>query len=181
MRSNDTKKLLTLYYATQIKYKVLNIIKTGLIEEYGDLLEIVDKKALNPPKDAWNHQRQQYKAELLLTVLKRLNRFNGQSNELNWILWIINEDLYMETTNFIFGVTIPNRYGILSLARLENSAYFIQKEANHEVGHLFGLKHCELPCVMTFSPSVSHAKLKTKHLCAECKKKLGIKTFKQTI
>ena len=50
-----------------------------------------------------------------------------------------------------------------------DKSYFCQrlaKEAVHELGHAFGLKHCEnIKCVMHFSNSLSDTDIKRSHLC----------------
>ncbi|MFL6406200.1 MAG: archemetzincin, partial [Nitrososphaeraceae archaeon] len=44
------------------------------------------------------------------------------------------------------------------------------KEAVHELGHAFGLTHCEsIKCVMHFSNSLSDTDIKTNHLCNVCR------------
>jgi archaemetzincin len=47
------------------------------------------------------------------------------------------------------------------------------KEVIHEIGHYFGLDHCEnSKCIMNFSPSVFDVDKKGKEFCDDCKIKL---------
>jgi archaemetzincin len=49
------------------------------------------------------------------------------------------------------------------------------KELNHELGHTFGLLHCNSPhCVMNFSNSVLEVDQKSKFFCEKCQKKLKL-------
>ena len=50
------------------------------------------------------------------------------------------------------------------------------KEAIHELGHTFGLFHCNNKlCVVYFSNSLYDTDRKGKRLCLDCKNKLRIK------
>ncbi|MBD3342132.1 MAG: archemetzincin, partial [Candidatus Lokiarchaeota archaeon] len=48
----------------------------------------------------------------------------------------------------------------------------ILKEAIHELGHTFNLKHCKSKCVMQFSESLYEADKKPLEYCSTCKKHL---------
>jgi len=89
--------------------------------------------------------------------------------------------------NFIFGVATSPKHplkdypgsAIVSVARLRESFYFrderndlirnrVLKEAVHEIGHTFGLKHCENNCVMQFSESITYVDNKPLQFCTDC-------------
>jgi archaemetzincin len=53
------------------------------------------------------------------------------------------------------------------------------KEANHELGHTFGLHHCENVCVMKFSNSLADTDKKPAIFCDTCLKNLQL-FFKST-
>jgi archaemetzincin len=102
-------------------------------------------------------------------------------------LGVTDEDLYAENLNFVFGQAYsPGKTAVISTLRLNPTFYkqkpnenlFIErvvKEAAHEVGHTFGLKHCPImTCVMSFSNSVGDVDRKTKYLCEGCRKELPI-------
>eukprot|EP01112_Ceratiomyxa_fruticulosa_P013864 TRINITY_DN3928_c0_g1_i1.p1 TRINITY_DN3928_c0_g1~~TRINITY_DN3928_c0_g1_i1.p1 ORF type:complete len:167 (-),score=21.26 TRINITY_DN3928_c0_g1_i1:109-609(-) len=83
-------------------------------------------------------------------------------------LLLTQQDAYSSGLNFVFGVATKNRSCFVTLYRLDNDSDFIIKECVHELGHVFGLKHCKLPCVMTFSISVYEAHQKSSNLCKHC-------------
>jgi len=101
------------------------------------------------------------------------------------VLGIINEDIYSGTYNFIFGCAegIISKIALISLIRLnenfysrteDNSLYEkrILREAIHELGHTFGLIHCQNHCVMQFSNSLMEADNKPIRFCYDCLRKL---------
>lgn len=94
-------------------------------------------------------------------------------------------DLFIPILTFIFGQAILNGHaGLISLYRLRNELYGLQndeklledrlvKVINHEIGHTFGLIHCQnIGCVMRSSTYVEHLDQKSHHLCFNCKKKV---------
>lgn len=96
-------------------------------------------------------------------------------------LLIADVDLYAEGLNFVFGeAEIEGSLAIISLVRLRESFYGrsekrdlfesrVKKEAVHELGHVFGLKHCSSPqCVMFFSNSLSDTDRKGWAFCPRC-------------
>jgi archaemetzincin len=118
-------------------------------------------------KGAYNIKRQQYNASKLLNYLLTIISRVG-SNEDLVSLWIIRDDLYVDGMNFVFGVAHPGKAAVLSMHRLD-SLDLINKEAIHEMGHVFGLPHCTNECVMHFSNSVDEAKAKPATLCERCR------------
>jgi len=99
------------------------------------------------------------------------------------ILGIVDHDLYVPELNFVFGEA-SRIAAVISLTRLrqgfyhlpENRSLFHQRiltEAVHELGHTYGLRHCENPrCVMFFSNSLMDTDRKGPAFCARCKSKL---------
>lgn len=124
------------------------------------------------PSRAYNAFREQYDArELLKQVMKH---GNGHA------LGVTNKDLYEGSLNFIFGMAhIESKAAIISFYRLHEGvdvAGFYEravKEAMHELGHVFGLTHCDnTQCVMHFSNSLSETDEKSKLYCEKCMQKL---------
>ena len=121
---------------------------------------------------AFNMKRRQYNASKLLNYLiQSTTASEAGSTEQFLALWTLSDDLYVEGTNFVFGVAHTGKAAVLSIHRLE-SLDLIIKEAIHEMGHVFGLPHCINECVMQFSNSLAEAKAKPATLCARCRSQL---------
>ncbi|MHA1148330.1 MAG: archaemetzincin family Zn-dependent metalloprotease [Promethearchaeota archaeon] len=99
-------------------------------------------------------------------------------------LGILEQDIYSRSLTFVFGLgRYPfNRHSgvaLISIARLKEEFYTKPedndllelrtfKEAIHELGHAFGLKHCENDCVMIFSNKLSDTDNKPAKYCELC-------------
>lgn len=123
-------------------------------------------------------------------ILKRLMK-QAECKKHFRILGVIDHDIYFELYNFNFGVAkVPKpldmglpRVAMISIFRFkehlydreENPALFEKRtltEAVHELGHTFGLDHCENDCVMQFSDSLMQVDKKTPNFCDKCIRKL---------
>jgi archaemetzincin len=126
-----------------------------------------------------NASRKQYDAASILKRLEGLVKASGS----NLLLGITEKDLYVQGSNFIFGLADPQRSaGVVSLARLRFNSNprllneRIMKEASHEIGHLVGLKHCPEPtCIMSFANSTFDVDSKLPMLCKDCLAQIGVK------
>jgi len=100
---------------------------------------------------------------------------------------LFSVDLYIPILTYIFGQAyLGGHSGIASLYRLNNESYGMQadpdllldrfkKEVIHELGHTFGLIHCNVPtCVMRSSTYVEEIDQKDQSLCPVCRKKAGM-------
>jgi archaemetzincin len=100
------------------------------------------------------------------------------------LLGVTDVDLFIPILTFVFGeAQLEGRAAVISSARLQHedrrvTVARVAREAVHEVGHTFGLRHCEgvdgggrraLPCVMARSPSVRAVDAKSAGLCADCR------------
>ncbi len=88
------------------------------------------------------------------------------------ILAVTPFDLFAPRTNFVFGeAQISGPAAVISLYRLideDRDKYFsrVGKEAIHEIGHTFGLDHCDdEKCVMHFSHNLVDADRKPQTFC----------------
>jgi archaemetzincin len=126
--------------------------------------------------------------------------FNNSRNQwiseriLEWLLWksnptsytkilaICDFDAYSNGLNFVFGQAHGGgRVGAVYLPRLRQEFYGLASnvdlfhrrlttEAVHELGHMFGLSHCETrSCVMHFSNSLRDTDFKDSTFCNKCK------------
>jgi len=133
----------------------------------------------------YESNKRQYDA---LRVKKRLVTHVKNKNYYR-ILGVMDVDIFSKFLNFVFGVAdLPKNksFGgaLISVTRLreefyrrtENVAQFEQrvlKEAIHELGHTFGLEHCENLCVMRYSNSLDDTDRKPQDFCEICLKKLN--------
>ncbi len=155
------------YHEKDIPQNVLQRVKQGLEATYAGLIVVSKFKEWELPEESYHPRRNQHDATLLMEYL--LAEVEPKKIKLG----IIKKDLFVPGMNFVFGLAQARRAAVVSLHRLD-SVDFIKKEAIHEIGHVLGLKHCQLPCVMTFSNSVFEARQKSSKLCPKCKKILGI-------
>ena len=135
----------------------------------------------------YDPSRRQYNASLLL---RKLIEYTNKKQYFR-TLGIIDKDIFSKFLNFVFGVAIiPKTHflkgpgaSLISITRLrenfyrrpENKALFelrILKEAVHELGHTFGLEHCNNNCVMKFSNSLADTEEKPAKYCQSCSYKL---------
>jgi len=124
-----------------------------------------------------------------IQVKKRLVT-HGKNKNYYRILGVTNIDILTKASKFLYGVAdLPKNksFGgaLISVIRLreefyrltENSAIFEQrvlKEAIHELGHTFGLKHCENLCVMRSSNSLVDTDRKPPKFCEDCAYRIDI-------
>jgi archaemetzincin len=145
----------------------------------------IGRDILKLPSHTYNKVRKQYNSTLLLEYLATAKP-KGYSKYLG----IVDVDLYARGLNFVFGEAVLNgEDAIISLYRLRPEFYGdlrdndllrtrTVKEAVHELGHTFGLTHCENPeCVMHFSNSIVDTDLKKAQPCLECHVKLFRRLF----
>lgn len=129
----------------------LNILKTLPIE-------YIDMKVM------------QFRADFINRWLNSKRKYSDSI-----IIGVLNIDAYIPPLNFVFGVATPSfmtaTVYLSQLKHFSSPEIFrerIYKEALHEIGHLFGLKHCKIKkCVMSFSNSIYDVDEKTGKFCVE--------------
>ncbi|MBZ5580525.1 MAG: archaemetzincin family Zn-dependent metalloprotease [Acidobacteriia bacterium] len=101
------------------------------------------------------------------------------------VLGVTGCDLFVPVLTFVFGeAQLDGACATVSLARLKEEAYGMPpredllrerllKEAVHELGHTFGLRHCaDWRCVMTSSHAVERLDVKGVDFCEGCRKRV---------
>lgn len=98
------------------------------------------------------------------------------------ILGVTYLDLFVPVLTFVFGeAQLEGRCALVSAHRLREEFYGLParpvlvhervvKEAVHELGHTFGLRHClEWDCVMASTHAVERLDLKGAEFCPSCR------------
>ena len=99
------------------------------------------------------------------------------------ILGVAPCDLYVPVLTFVFGeAQVEGDCAVVSTARLREEFYGLPpredllherllKEAVHELGHTFGLRHCDnWQCVMASSYAVERIDVKDADFCSPCRR-----------
>ena len=142
--------------------------------------------AVIDPAPAFDPSRNQYHSSFLLaSLLEQFPRHEGK------ILGVTSNDLFVPVLTYVFGeAQLDGTAAIVSSFRLderfyglpENDHVFVErliKETVHELGHTFGLVHCQqFQCVMHSSTSVEEIDVKSAEFCSECEEQLRSKTGK---
>lgn len=164
-----------------IEPNVADLITKDLNKRFRSKFYLGGKMKL--PEDSFDKFKRQYNAE---TVVKFLKTSKGADDK---IIGITSNDLFTKDLNFVFGLS-GNDACVVSTARLDpqfygNSADFellidrASKEIIHEVGHMFGIKHCKNPeCVMSASSSISYVDDKKDDFCKECSMRISMEDIK---
>ncbi len=147
------------------------------IEEQFDLpVKITSNQGL--PAYALDAVRQQYNSNLILKTL-----VDDSAPDALKVLGVTTADLFNPIFSFVFGeAQFKGKCAVISSYRLrgnpENETKFgcpplisrLEKEAIHELGHTFGLRHCVDPdCVMKYSVGVECADRKFSFFCTACR------------
>jgi archaemetzincin len=140
---------------------------------------IINKPITEIPSQLFDSKRNQYNSDYLLSWLMRTLEPSNASK----VLAVCAFDAYFGNYNFCFGeAIIGGRVAAIYLQRLlpwsgDGSDNKLQtlfqdrlvKEAIHELGHTFGLRHCYLDnCIMYKSKTISDTDRKNKEFCHHC-------------
>ena len=154
------------------------LLKTHLSKEFNVSVRIASTINKTAPFNSFNKQRNQWNSSNLLEWLLDRNKPDGSTK----ILGLCNFDAYSNGLNFVFGEAhINGRASAIYLPRLRQDFYGVRadnslfcqrivKEAVHELGHAFGLNHCNnTRCVMHFSNSLHDTDIKENIFCSICR------------
>ena len=126
---------------------------------------------------ALDSNRQQYYSTAIIQRLERAADPDAR------VLGVTACDLYVPVLTFVFGeAQLDGNCAVVSTARLNEEFYGLPrreellldrliKEAAHELGHTFGLRHCmDWRCVMASSHAVERLDVKGADFCRSCRK-----------
>lgn len=129
------------------------------------------------PEESYNSSRRQHYSTRILEKVSE----KASATSKDKVLGVTSADLYVPRLNFVFGEAYcPGNVAVISINRLRPEFYDkpqdtglllsrTLKEAVHELGHTFGLKHCSTSnCVMYFSNSIVDTDAKGVTLCDRC-------------
>ena len=163
----DPKPLIALAPIGSVPAEAVDALAPAVREAFGT--EVVIAPPLSLPASAYDRRRGQYSSTALLDDLARAKR-----PEWERLLGITNVDLYIPQLNFVFGEGDFDRgVAVFSLERLRSADSALSRrraatEAIHELGHTYGLAHCENKhCVMWFSNTLAESDRKGTRFCAE--------------
>ncbi len=129
------------------------------------------------PLHAYDPKRKQHASGTILKWLLQAGPGAGK------VLGVTDRDLFIPILTYVFGeAQLGGTAAVVSIARLLEDVDRVgrvllverlAKEAVHELGHAFGLLHCETPrCVMGRSSGVRDVDEKSAELCGECRARI---------
>jgi archaemetzincin len=177
-------------YITSSGNSIAYSLKLHLSEIFGGVAKINNSNSLlsspflipptttMPPSHLYDEHRKQWISNKILEWL--LQNYKPGSN--TKLLAICDFDAYSGNLNFVLGEAhLGGRVAAIYLPRLRHEFYSknadtsslfeqrVIKESVHELGHTFGLIHCEKSwCVMHFSNSLRDTDVKRYRFCERC-------------
>jgi archaemetzincin len=166
----------------------VNISNKEMVQKViGELSKILSSKIhtvelkLDLKKSYSIERNQYYSTQIIADTVNHTNNLEGK------VVIIVDFDLYIPVFTFIFGeAQLNGKHSIVSLCRLHEEFYTGQtnevllfertiKEILHELGHNFGLLHCNnWDCVMHASSIIEEVDIKGISYCSECRKALPL-------
>ncbi len=169
----------------QISIVPINAMDLAMLERLALCLEerflftcLVDR-TVRVPSTALNGVRKQLFLNTLVARVATSPAIDG------FRLAITDFDLYKTSHQFIFGdASEEHRVAVVSTHRLRGEFYGERADANllfqrtlkeavHDLGHVFGVKHCfNARCAMYYSNSIYDTDNKLSHFCESCEKRV---------
>ena len=151
----------------------LEVVRAHLARVFGARVAV--EGWTDRPADAYDERRRQHSSSRILAWLAGRAPQGGTK-----MLGLTDVDLFIPVLTFVFGeAQLGGRVAVVSAARLREPGVGprasalrlarLAKEAVHEVGHTFGLVHCDVPrCVMSRSFGLGEVDEKNDRLCRDC-------------
>jgi len=175
------KKIIGIQKIGEIDASILQTLRKNLKKVFKgyNLKFKVFRDGLSLSDAEYGPKGKQYKSKLVLdkiiSHLEEKDYFRG--------LGIMDKDAYSSGKDYVFGCAYkPHtnyKVAFISILRLSETFYSrsenrnklndrLFKEAIHELGHTFGLEHCNNYCVMQFSKDLADANKKPSEYCETC-------------
>lgn len=124
-------------------------------------------------------RRQFFSTQIIAEAINLTANYNGK------IILLTDVDIFVPALTFVFGeAQLNGKHSILSVCRLHEEFYSgisdeklllerTIKEALHELGHNYGLRHCiNWDCVMHSSHGIEEVDIKGNTYCSSCVSKI---------
>lgn len=164
-------------FIAPVKFHNMPLLQ-NLIEElskrFSSDIKVIDLK-LNIDNFFSAERKQYFSTQIIAEAIKLTDKFDGK------IVMLTDVDIFVPALTFIFGeAQLNGKHSILSVCRLYEEFYSnisnkhlllerTIKEALHELGHCFGLRHClDWDCVMHSSPGIEEVDIKGISYCRKC-------------
>jgi archaemetzincin len=163
----------------EIEPMILLELQQGLIAAFGLPIEIMPDTA--NPSYAFEPIRKQYYSTKILENLMTIASAQAHKRTSVKVIGVTDVDLATPVLTFVFGeAQLTGCAAVVSITRLKQEFYQllpnprllitrIIKEAIHELGHCFGLLHCDdSGCVMHYSSNITGIDRKSVNFCEKC-------------
>jgi archaemetzincin len=164
-----------------VSASLMKILQARLGQQFNSLSFELTPKVLSLPVNFIDLSRNQFKSSQVIDWVEK----NCGGSGYDRILGICDADAYSGELNFVMGEAqlgglVALVYLKMFRTELERSdageelfLQRVQKEAVHELGHIFGLEHCNKNiCSMYFSNSLADTDFKNIKMCQSCTKKM---------
>jgi archaemetzincin len=152
--------------------RVLNAVRSVIERTFGRSVHVWSGR--DRPAEAFDARRQQHSSTRILQWL-----VERRPDEAHKVLALTDVDLFIPILTFVFGeAQLNGRAAVVSTARLGEPGLpdprvvleRLAKESVHEIGHCFGLVHCDVPgCVMGRSSNARDVDRKRGEFCTTCR------------
>jgi archaemetzincin len=173
---SEPRRIIYLVPMGEVRDEHLRNLAESIEEQFDLPVAIISNQG--PPAYALDPARQQYNSNL---IIRRL--LDEPLPDALKVLGVTDADLFNPIFSYVFGeAQFKGKCAVISTYRLHGNPQSdstpgcppllnrLEKEAIHELGHTFGLRHCMDPdCVMQYSVGLACADRKFSFFCRACR------------